>query len=435
MRVVVVGVGFANKGAEAMLKTIHAQLEAQLGPLTIVVWDAHASESHVIRACGFEPVSCTAPSRRIAAGVWLIAQCVRHPSILISNFAGRSLLALYIRAKALDMLGQIGHFDAVLDASGFAYADGLGVHAMTLVEPLVSKASREGKPIVFMPQAWGPFDEGPVRQCVSALLGSTGVLAYARDAVSLAHLADVCPPMHFSSTPRADIAFAFTGGSEDTGWALLKSMGWSEGRSLVGLAPNMRAFRVASQQGQGESYLSALTEAGRMLIDDLDVDVVLQANEIKTGECRTDDRRLCEMIAAEIDRSGRVFFVDDVISAEESKALLGCCDFVFASRFHSLVFSLSRGIACAALGWSHKYVELMRLFGLEDSVLSISGVEASDLRRMLLSSWSHRAQAERQISDGLAEICLDNANLFDEVADRLLRPACTPIDSEYGMNR
>ena len=41
---VVVGGGFANKGAEAMLKTVRSELSTRLGDMQVVLWDARADE-------------------------------------------------------------------------------------------------------------------------------------------------------------------------------------------------------------------------------------------------------------------------------------------------------------------------------------------------------------------------------------------------------
>ena len=418
MRVVVVGVGFANKGAEAMLKTLRAELGRRVGPLEVVVWDTAPAEVALAERCGFEWVTSTAPAGRVAKVGWLVRQCMRHPAVVRPGIGGTSALALLIRAKGFEMLQKVGPYDAVLDASGFAYGDELGVHAMTLTEPLARSAGSSGRPYVFLPQAWGPFAEHKVARAITSLLELPGAFAYARDNVSLGHLAGVCGIDHRDAMPRQDTAFAFAGAGDDVGVRILTNLGHTQSRPVVGLAPNVRAYRRASDVMRGE-YLSGLVTLGRTAIDELDCDVLLAANEIKPGRRDEDDRGLCELVAHEIDRPGRVLQSHDELTAEESKSVIGRCDFVFASRYHSLVFALSQGVPCAALGWTHKYAELLRPFGLEKAEARIGDSSPAALRDMLLDGWANRVETRQRIMEQRRAVASDNAALFDEIAARL----------------
>ncbi len=413
MKVVIVGAGFANKGAEAMLKTAKAQLEARLGPIEMVIWDAVPDHLELAQRAGFGAVAPTAPAGRAAKTAWLAGRIARHPGLVRGGIGGSGGLALLVRAKGAEMVELLGGFDGVVDASGFAYADGLGVHALTLVEPLARAAASAGKPYVYLPQAWGPFTDPHIGEGVRTLLGLAGAYAFARDSVSLEHLEGVCAREHCDARAHQDTAFAFEGSPAGRGESILREMGWSGERPVVGLAPNLRAYR----RGDADAYLATLATIGRAAVDDLGADVVLQANEIKLSG--NDDRWLCARAAEAIDRPGRTLRTDAALSAEDSKALVGQCGFMYASRYHSLVFALSQGVPCAALGWSHKYAELLRPFGLQDACLGVNESTEDGVRAALTQGWLARDETRRAILAQLPQVAKDNAVVFDAVADRL----------------
>ncbi len=417
MKVIVVGGGFANKGAEAMLKTVRSELERRIGDVQVVVWDAVAAEVETARSQGFDAACAAIPGHASARASWLARSLLRHPSALAPHIGGLGLRSVVVRAKGLRLLEQVGDFDAVLDISGFAYGDSLGIHAMTLVEPLLRAASERGRPYVFLPQAWGPFTETDVARATKTMLSASSAFAYARDRVSLGHLSEVCPPDRRYADPMPDIAFSFSSDSDSIAVSFLHRLGCEMQRPLVCIAPNMRAAR---RQSQGANpYLEALCGVGRLAVDELGADVVLQANEIKVAQPHADDRALCTIVAEAIDRPGRVFHSDEALSAEDSKSLVGRCEFLVASRFHSLVFALSQRIPCVAVGWSHKYSELLDGFDLTEATFDIGETDAEGLRRGLLEQWARRQRTAQVIGDRLTEIRKANEALFDDLVLRI----------------
>ena len=280
-------------------------------------------------------------------------------------------------------------FDAVIDVSGFAYGDDWGLAGYRRIAPIVRHCQRAGKQVIFMPQAWGPFKSEGGRAAIGSLLSGQHVRYYSRDKQSSRHLESVLGKSSQAATPYPDIAFLFQGDSPDRGAALLQSVGFSMKRPVIGIAPNLRVYERVDGHRRGNPYLAALAALARRGLDDWGVDVLLLPNEV--GSSGRDDRDLCEQIARMVARPDRCRVIGDYLPARSVWALVARLEFLFASRFHALVFAFSQGVPATALGWSHEYEELFALFGWAGSVAAHEQIDEDCLLASADEAWRERA--------------------------------------------
>jgi polysaccharide pyruvyl transferase WcaK-like protein len=416
MRIVVVGGGFRNKGAEAMLKTVQAELGRRLPDSEFVLWACEPEERAAALAAGTIPVVDGARGTRMHRALWIAGRLARRPSMLTGISEPRRVLD---DERVRAMYAQASGIDAAVDISGFAYGDQWGTLSKTRT-PYSALGTDGAVPTVFLPQSWGSFDIPCVRRETSKLLGSMHGLVYSRDSTSSRYLDELLGVSEGEHPPRADIVFAFKGQPGRTGEQLILEMGCGLQRPLVGIAPNMRVYDRSEGTGEPNAYVTTLTALVRHLVDTLGVDVVLQANEMRL-DGGPDDRGLCAVISQAAQRPGRVFTTDRWLGAEESRALVGRLDFLVGSRFHSLVFALSQGVPVMAIGWSHKYLELLQTFGLEDSVLGHSDGGADDAIATFNAAWVTREGAAARIRVVAERLRADVAAVFDETAGFIMR--------------
>ena len=414
MRLVVWGGEFTNKGAEAMLLTTVTELSSRIPGLEVLIWTYREEENRIAAENDLVAIDVPRFNGKLRKLAWILGQAAKHGSVPRSRVLDPS--SWWLEAASAWMLGTSPTFDGLVDMSGFAYGDVWGTFSVRRILPFVTTCREKSLPVVFLPQAWGSFTRPDVRADVAGIIKGTNTVLYSRDAQSSEYLAEILGSDYGPIQPRADIVFAFKGGTEQLGHAKLRAMGCSLERRLVGIAPNMRVFERSHGKRGSSAYVDALAGLVRHCVDSRDLDVVLLPNECSPVNSGTDDRRLCELVASAASREGRCHFSGDYVSAEDMHAVVGCLDYLVGSRFHALVFGLSQGIPCMAIGWSHKYVELLHQFGLADYVCSGNGLIEDDIIQMFQRGWAERLAHSTRISDIAAAMRSDVASLFDNVA-------------------
>lgn len=431
MRVVVHGAGFMNRGAEAMMRTLQAELARRLPGVEFFLWRIPPQDCARALRSGLTPVllphehehsSQRLVSKRRVRWLWSIAECCRARDVrsMASMFNRECLFA---KACKYYLRRTVGDFDAFIDISGFAYGDAWGVSAYHRVGPILECCRERNKPAVFLPQAWGSFDKPRVKEMLHNLLAGANTVFYSRDQRSCRYLENALGKTENSIPASPDIVFAFSGGTPEQGKDILGSMGCSLQRLIVGIAPNTRVYDRVEGQGAANVYLQTLVRFIHHVLEKHDVDIVLQANEIDAQGDRHDDRYLCGLIAASVNRPDRCFTTQEALTAESTSGLIGCFDFLIGSRFHSLVFGLSQGVPAMAMSWSHKYRELFSLFGLDDCVQECQDINCDGLIAGFERNWNERQRKRMLILEKAQQLRTGVNVLFDEVATIIRRGA------------
>ena len=116
----------------------------------------------------------------------------------------------------------------------------------------------------------------------------------------------------------------------------------------------------------GEQYLSALEFVIRNIQGGKKI-MILTHNFTSNGS--SSDSQVVEMLKSRLSDLEYVDSIEHRMSAIAMKAVIGQSSCVLTSRYHALVGALSQSIPAVALGWSHKYEEVLRIYGLQDASL------------------------------------------------------------------
>ncbi len=276
------------------------------------------------------------------------------------RFRGRLLSAVLPHSGAAfkSSLGVISpsEVDIVLDASGFAFSDQWGPGPAAALLNKMNRRDRRKQPLILLPQALGPF-ETPAMASAARGLFARAEFVCARDKQS--HLA----AEKLGGARRLLRYPDFTLGVEPT---------QPQGNHLLGrfaaIVPN---YRMLDKTNNAAEYIDSLETS---------IERLTQAgwNSVFVLHDAQEDREVIEHISKRwhipiaTDKDPRVL-----------KGILGRAELVIGSRFHALVSSLSQGIPCIGLGWSHKYPELFRDFDAEE--LLISNMKDSALLEKILA--------------------------------------------------
>jgi len=311
------GVEFVNKGAELMLHAIVQHLEQ--------------ADLKAIVAANLERRYRNQEGRAKANLAYLTWIDNRLPNSgpLVNGLAG--LIPSPLRRNLQLVLNQ--EIDVLFDASGFSYTDQWGAAYAQRMAGKLSRLKAEGKKIILLPQAFGPFENPKVRAAFEAILAHSDLI-FARDRVSYDYVEQ------FEGTEsKLNLAPDFTnlvqGRVPDSFVAQERS---------VCIVPNVRMLDKTAPEVR-DKYLTFIANCIQCSLD-LDLNPFIMVHQ--TGK----DYEISLDLQAQFSERFPVIAETDPLAI---KGILGQCYVVISSRFHGIVSSLSQGVPCLATGWSHKY--------------------------------------------------------------------------------
>lgn len=242
---------------------------------------------------------------------------------------------------------------ALVDCSGYAYGDTWGIERVRARTAHYRRLTRAGARIIFLPQAFGPFQDVEKRDACRHLF-ELADLIYARDSASLEHLREL------------NLAAEVAGPVPDITHSLLSRLpadaaSW---KRRVCIIPNARMLDRTDPE-TAANYFSFMVSAMRMARRH-SLEPVLLVHE-------ANDRPLAERLAA-VDQVRTPVIVEDALVA---RGMIGASRAVIGARYHALISALAQGVPALATSWSHKYEQLFADYRRPEWVMPVnSGPEA-----------------------------------------------------------
>lgn len=258
----------------------------------------------------------------------------------IVNRVAASKLAQPVVERAFGMV-PFGRVDVLLDVCGFSYSDHWGEARMRRDRDLFLKAKRDGKQIVLLPRTYGPFEGERMRALARETIGLAD-LVFVRDKRSynfLLELGFAADELHLfpdytgGLTPVADPKYDHLAGG-------------------VCVIPNYRVVDKLRGNPLSE-YVAFLKQSLELLLEADAKPFVLVHAESGDPEIASELSSLPVPIVWE----------DDPLKL---KGIVGRSRLVLSSRLHGLINGLSQNVPSIAVGWSHKYGELMADYGVPE---------------------------------------------------------------------
>jgi len=295
------GIAFPNKGAELLLCEILQKVKSEYK----VCLEPHGDYSNKVKYPIFTKV------------------CLRFRGVNLLSLL--SILPKYIRTR----LGFVkpSEVDFVLDASGFAYGDDWSY------ELARNRILKENKPIIFLPQSFGPFKKKQSQEVIKHIVHNSS-MTFAREKKGQLEV-------EHATQEKIEVVRDITFG--------LKVTPNSIERDLL-IIPN---FQVLKREGQ--VYLDKLQK-------------IIESNESRkitlVNHEGPKDREIIDILAA---KNKSDIEIIDGVDGPQLKSIIGSSKFVVTSRYHGLISALSQRIPVIALGWSFKYEEILNYFEIPTS--------------------------------------------------------------------
>lgn len=372
------GVNFENKGAEMML---------------------HAAAGHFAKAGKLKlalPFRIGSSEQRQAAGLDHLMFLHSEP-----RFANLALSLGISAAKNVVLRNSNMHtswqMSGLIDASGFLYSDQWGLKSLQLQARKVRRFKKAGKPVVFLPQAFGPFESPEAKSCVRQIVEHSDLI-FARDRVSYNHLVGASGQVR-----NVFLAPDFTNLLEPT----IKERIHAE---TVFIVPNARMIDK-SEKDVADQYINCLSKAVSSIRTAGLEPVIMVHDAIGDRSIATEIKKRTGEPLQEMTHADPLVL----------KGWLAQARGVIGSRYHALVSALSSGTPVISLGWSHKYGELMGDYGLD--ALNLSPNDTDEIDRLILSWKNDRIIEELKGNLALKSNSIKReVNLMWEKVDATLLP-------------
>lgn len=374
LNILIRGGGFVNKGAEAMVRTVQREIARRL-PHARFLMEVPQQMEKFIESQGLTPI--------------------------VSNARGRYM-----------------DVDGVIDVSGFALGDDWGIGNSQYYNYHNSIFESFGKPVVFLPQAWGPFTNKSMRHLCAAAI-NLSEYAYARDRQSYQYITELEGVDRQKIGLAPDIAYQFGGASPSEAIDVMKRNGVvSEGRAMVGIMPNMQVYVRTEGTGGENRYVQLLVGIAKYFLNKKECSVVLIPHQVQpvVNPDAPDDRFLCDLIKTALGNVPNVTGLRDYYPSEILKAVIGQMDLVIGSRYHGIIAAISQMIPTVVLGWSHKYFELLSDVGIERYIADYKNLNADDIFALIESAWSKRQEISAILTDKVPEQVYLSAKALDRAA-------------------
>jgi colanic acid/amylovoran biosynthesis protein len=111
----------------------------------------------------------------------------------------------------------------------------------------------------------------------------------------------------------------------------------------------------------------------------------------------------------------RIIWIDWDINTEGIQKIIREADLVVTSRFHSMISALSLKIPLYVIGWGHKYLEILRLFNLDEFICDYSNADLERICKELLYLLDNKTRIQNQIQVNLPAVKESSNIQFKEI--------------------
>ena len=337
MNIQIDSVGFVNRGAELMLHAILEKVKQQY-PSANFVWGNNDKN------CTFGDIS--------GLGIYQIFELEKF-KIPLHKMAH----TLHADIKRYGLVYQ-NDVDVLFDAGGFRFGDHLARKARHLkkIDTYYHKLKRKGIKIIFLPQAFGPFNKR-ISLSIIRSVASYADLIVARDQESYNYL--------------------------------ISALGESEKMKLFPDFTNLVSGRISNEIYQAVSGRVCIIPNSKMVthtsprisqnyinfVKKVFLEAKANGKEVTLlNHAGEKDDKICEEIKDQLDSGVELCSRPNAL---EAKGIIGASSLVISSRFHGVASALSQAVPCLVSGWSHKYLMLLKDYDLENGILDLNDESAA----------------------------------------------------------
>lgn len=404
-----------NKGAAAMLQSSIKQLREKYGErLNVFLMSTYpAADRRLIAQMpekyDFIKVVSAKPEKLLF---------LSFPLAILYSFLRfiPPLKKLLLKNKILKAYSQT---DLVIDEAGISFVDSRGFIMNTYAFVCAAVPMLCGVPVVKYSQALGTF-KNPWNKFLAKWILPKIKLICARGKITQDNLAEI----GISKNVRlcADGAFSMP---DSEYWAqkvqaLCEEDNFYKNRVI---ALSISSVVQGKCEKMGKDYKGVMTQFINWL-NEKGYYVLLIANAAREGseKPRNNDLLICSEVYESVRDKARVRWYPREMSPEEIRELISRCEALVASRFHAMIGALEKETPTLLIGWSHKYKEVLDMFGLGEYAVDFSALELDLLKSRFMGFISDEDNIRAQLRAALPSVLessRDNIRYISEVIDEV----------------
>lgn len=305
----------------------------------------------------------------------------------------------------------INRSDAFMDISGGdSFTDIYGMSRFNKVVQAKNLALRLNKPLLLLPQTYGPFKTQEARD-TAAMLIRNSVGAWARDPDSFDVLKDVIGPDFDPDKHRQGVDVAFRLPMAAPPDEVLQPIrGWLEspqdqrvGINISGLLYN-QAESGKEQFGFKADYRTMVHTLLQQLIDTTDANIMLIPHVVSDNF--ESDVAACEAVrdAMKCDDPERLSVAPTLDQPEHTKWVLSHAGWFCGTRMHSCILAISSCVPTAAVAYSPKTLGVFKTCGQPDSVFDPTQLDTQPMIDGLLAHYQNRHARVDQLKQSIPRV-------------------------------
>ncbi len=404
-----------NKGAAAMLQSSIKQLKERYGEkLNIFLMSTYPKADRKLIAempekYDFIKVVNAKPERLLF---------IAFPLAILYSF----LRYIPPFKKLLEMCKIIKAYsqcDIVIDEAGISFVDSRGFVMNTYAFVCAAVPMLCGVPVVKYSQALGTFKNGWNRFLAKWILPKIKLIC-ARGKITQENLAGIGVTENVKLC--ADGAFSMP---DSEFWAEKVEAQCSDSaffRKRV-VALSISSVVQGKCEKLGRDYRGCMVQFINWL-NEQDYNVLLIANAAREGseKPRNNDLIICTEVYNAVRDKTKVMWEPREMAPEEIRELLARCEVLVASRFHAMIGALEKCVPVLLIGWSHKYKEVLDMFGLGEYAVDFSALDLDALKIKFMGFIKESTDIREKISRNLPQVLessKDNIRFISEEIDKV----------------
>lgn len=318
--------------------------------------------------------------------------CLNVPFFIFAGTA--KILHLPYRWMAMGELQAYFENDVLVDCSGISFTDDRSLTNLIINTLWFLPAFVSGIPVIKISQSMGPFQRPIVKFFAKQVLNRIDVLI-SRGKQSQTYVQELLPSKEVYDFP--DLAFCLRPASEEQTFAFLDKYGISKFSYNV-MGPSF----ILDSLVQTQQYLIWMVEIAKRLFQLSNLPLVLiphSRNHTATiGADSRDDMDICIKIKEKLDlHSVPCLIISDYLRANEFKSIIAMSNVAIGSRYHFLVAALSSGIPSLAIGWNHKYQEMLEMLNQAEFAVDYRTTSLSNLIELSDKLWKHKDKIRKSL--------------------------------------